>query len=213
MTAEISELEMQVTQSLNDVARLVEDFDRSTSTLDRLETSIKTELAEPVDKGWIYIKESLGQNGKPIDVYKLRTMKPQAAKDDVYVNEYDAHGNPIGDEARKTPLGKILRKFWVDEMPQFWNILKGDMKLVGIRPMRESDWQRYDPGLKERALKQKPGLVGINYAVRGDGGFEDNVQTMKEYLDGCENSSELWTDVKYFCKVWGNILFKGVRSN
>jgi lipopolysaccharide/colanic/teichoic acid biosynthesis glycosyltransferase len=157
-----------------------------------------------------YIKYSLGKNGKPIRIYKFRTMVKNADKMDSLIVQFDSYGNPVKDP-RVTPLGKFLRKIWIDEIPQLFSILKGDIKLVGIRPMRECDWERYPADLKEKALRFKPGLMGVQYATLRKENFEEHIRFIHKYLDMKERRPFL-TDVYFFFRILYYIFFKGVRS-
>lgn len=160
----------------------------------------------------MFIKESIGQDRKPIKVFKLRTMIPDADKhlEQVVAGGFDNHGNPINDN-RITPTGKILRKYWIDELPQLYNIVKGDLAPVGIRPMREKDWARYPDDLVEEALNYKPGFLGVPYAFPNDGDFDQHIEHLKGYLAE-KKKHPILTDVKYGLKILGGIIFKGIRS-
>ncbi len=164
-------------------------------------------------KNYIYVKECLGKDGKPINIYKFRTMELGADKrlDEIVNGSFDSHGHPITDP-RVTPLGRFLRKYWIDELPQLYNLARGDIKLVGIRSMREIDWDRYPRDLMERSLRQKPGLMAIQYAYPITKSFDDNLRYMGEYLDLWE-SDPLGTDDMYLSRIVRNIIFGGVRSS
>lgn len=160
-----------------------------------------------------YIRESVRRNGKKSKIYKIRTMVPDAEKylDDVVAkNGLDDVGNPKKDY-RITRLGKFLRKYWIDEIPQIFNLVIGDLKLVGVRPRSEKEWEFYPESLKKHALKYRYGLFGANYANANRKCFEDAIRSEEEYLRQKDISPTL-TDVRYFFKILWNILFRGVRS-
>ena len=96
-----------------------------------------------------------GKNGKPFVIYKFISM----------TNEKDSAGNLLPDNQRLTRIGRFIRKTSMDELPQFWNVLKGDMSVVGPRPLLMEYNERYS---KEHALRLtvKPGIVGLT-AVSG----------------------------------------------
>jgi len=108
-------------------------------------------------KGTVFYKqERLGLNGKKFDVIKFRTMDMNAEKDGCRWSDGD-------DDPRITSIGRFLRKSRLDEIPQFWCILKGEMSLVGPRPEREcfyNELEEYIHGFSQR-LKVKPGLTGL----------------------------------------------------
>ena len=102
----------------------------------------------------IYKQDRLGQNRKPFTLYKFRSMHQDAEVDGPKWAEHD--------DDRVTKVGKLLRKTRLDELPQLWNILRGDMSLVGPRPEREyfyNIFETYIPDFEKRMLV-KPGLTG-----------------------------------------------------
>ena len=102
-----------------------------------------------------FVQDRLGLNGKRIRIIKFRTMCVDAEKDGAQWSRGDK-------DVRITKFGRFLRKSRIDELPQFWCILKGDMSLVGPRPEREvfyNEFEKYVHGFSER-LKVKPGLTG-----------------------------------------------------
>lgn len=107
--------------------------------------AVRATMGSPV----IFKHERPGLNGRPFVLYKLRTMKRVPG----------AEGDPRTDAARLTPLGKFLRKASIDELPQLWNVLKGDMSLVGPRPLMMQYLERYD-ARQARRHDVKPGITG-----------------------------------------------------
>lgn len=153
-----------------------------------------------------------GKNGKLFNVYKLRTMHPYSE----YLQEYvsKTHGLDSGgkfkDDFRVTTLGKMMRKLWIDEFPMFVNVFKGDMKLVGVRPLSRQYLSLYTDELKEKRLKYKPGLVPPFY-VDMPKTLEEIMASEMKYLNLYEKHPFL-TDWKYFWKSFYNIVFKRARS-
>lgn len=136
----------------------------------------------------IYHQERLGLNGIPFDLIKFRTMYDDAEDEAIQWSSGD-------DDPRITPFGRILRKTRLDELPQFWCILKGDMSLVGPRPERPMyyvEFEKYIHGFSER-LKVKPGLTGLAQ-VRG--GYylkpEEKIVFDVEYI----KKRSVWLDIK-----------------
>ena len=143
----------------------------------------------------LYHQERLGLNGKKIDVIKFRTMCMDAEKNGIQWSSGDA-------DHRITPIGRFLRLTHLDELPQFWCILKGDMSLVGPRPEREvyyDEFEQYIHGFRER-LKVKPGLTGLAQ-IRG-GYFLKPEKKILYDIEYIKNRS-IWLDIK--------ILFGTVR--
>ena len=127
-----------------------------------LATAIAIVVDDP-SAGPVFSQERIGRNGKPFKFYKFRSMCPnaEAKLDDLLdQNEMDGPVFKIKDDPRITRVGKFIRKTSIDELPQLWNILKGDMALVGPRPAL---WNQYDL-LAEReqygANSVRPGLTG-----------------------------------------------------
>lgn len=155
----------------------------------------------------------IGKGGKIIKVYKMRTMHPYAEYLQSYV--YEKHslqdGGKIKNDFRVSTLGRFMRKFWIDELPMIFNLLKGDLKIVGVRPLSKHYFSLYTKELQEKRVKFKPGLVPPFYV--------DNPKTLDEimasemkYLNAYEKHPFI-TDIKYFFKAFYNIAFKHYRSN
>ena len=109
----------------------------------------------------IFVQERLGKNGKPFKMYKFRSMVMNAEQNGAQWSNGD-------EDDRITALGHVLRQSRLDELPQLWNILKGDMSFVGPRPEREcfyDEFETYIHGFRQR-LCVKPGLTGLAQ-VRG----------------------------------------------
>ena len=156
--------------------------------------------------------DRIGKNGKKIKVYKLRTMHPFSEYLQQYV--YDKNklqeGGKIKDDFRISPLGRIFRKFWIDEIPMLINILKGDMKIVGVRPLSEHFYSLYDEDLQKERIKNKPGFIPPYY-VDLPNTMTEIMDSERKYLD-LYNKSPIKTDIKYFFIAFKNVLFKGARS-
>jgi exopolysaccharide biosynthesis polyprenyl glycosylphosphotransferase len=134
----------------------------------------------------LFKQERIGQDGKPFVVYKFRSMHPNAEAELEQLIDLDALPEPvfkIKDDPRVTPLGRFLRRWSLDEIPQFWNVLKGDMSLVGPRPeearivARYNDWQR-------RRLAVRPGITGpMQINGRGELALDERVRLELEYIE------------------------------
>ena len=103
----------------------------------------------------------------------------------------------INDDPRITRIGKVLRKFSIDEIPQLWNVLKGDMSLVGPRPHPLDDYKQYDIEHLRR-LEVRPGITGLwQVTSRKDPSFEKNMHLDLEYIE----SWNLWMDLTILVKT------------
>jgi lipopolysaccharide/colanic/teichoic acid biosynthesis glycosyltransferase len=153
-----------------------------------------------------------GKDGRMFKVYKLRTMHAYSEylQDYVYEKYKLQEGGKFKNDFRVTTSGKIFRKFWLDETPMFINLIAGDMKLVGVRPLSKQYFELYSDTLKEKRLKTKPGLIPPFYADMPKTLIEIQASEMA-YLDAYQRHP-IRTDISYFFKAIRNILFKGARS-
>lgn len=155
----------------------------------------------------------VGKNNKIIKVHKFRTMHPYAEylQEYVYQKNQLQEGGKFKDDFRVSTLGKIMRKLWIDELPMILNLLGGDMKIVGVRPISQHYFSLYPKELQEKRTKYKPGLVPPFYADMPKT-MEEIVQTELKYLEEYSKKPRR-TDIKYFFKAFINIVFKKARSN
>lgn len=149
---------------------------------------VKTKLGSPI----LFRQQRVGLNGEIFEMVKFRTMKDAT----------DSEGNPLPDEERLTKFGQLLRKTSLDELPELWNVLKGEMSLVGPRPLLVE----YLPLYSKEQMKRhdvRPGITG--YAqVNG----RNNISWTKKFeLDVyyVENFS-LWLDVKILFQTVAKVL-------
>lgn len=154
----------------------------------------------------------IGKDGKLIDVYKFRTMHPYAEYLQEYIykkNQLD-DGGKFRDDFRVTTLGKIFRKLWLDELPMLINIFRGEMKIVGVRPLSKQYFSLYDKDLQELRIRTKPGLIPPFYADMPKT-LEDIQASERKYIESYLKRP-LRTDWRYFWKAMSNILFRKARS-
>lgn len=154
----------------------------------------------------------IGQNGKMIKMYKLRTMHPYSEFIQEYAFEQNhlALGGKIRNDFRITRVGRRLRRYWIDELPGLLNWLRGDVKLVGVRPLSKHYFNLYSPELQQRRIRVKPGLIPPFYADLPETLEEIQASEMR-YLDAYEKAP-LRTDFRYFRRAVYNIVWKGAKS-
>lgn len=151
---------------------------------------VKKNLGSPV----LFKQTRPGLDGKPFEMIKFRTMKDATDKD----------GNPLPDSERLTPFGQKLRSTSLDELPELWNVLKGDMSLVGPRPLL----MQYLPLYNEEQARRhnvRPGITG--YAqVNGRNAisWEQKFALDTWYVD----NQSLWLDFKILAKTVKQVLIK-----
>ena len=163
--------------------------------------------------GFLIKLKRLGKNGKPIKVYKFRTMHPfsEYLQEYVFKKNNLQDGGKIKDDFRISPEGRFLRKFWIDEHPMFYNFFKGEMKLIGVRPLSEHYFSLYTKELQELRVKTKPGLIPPFYADMPVT-LEEIMASEIKYLRAYEKRP-YYTDFSYFFKSIYNILIKKKRSS
>lgn len=153
-----------------------------------------------------------GKDNKIIGVYKLRTMHAFSEYIQEYV--YSMNGSITGDkfsnDFRVTTIGHYMRKFWIDELPMLINLFKGELKIVGVRPLSFHKLSIYPEELKSLRSKYKPGLIPPYYADLPKN-QEEMWQSEKNYLL-LFSKKPFTTDIKYFLKAIYNILIKKARS-
>ncbi len=153
--------------------------------------------------GPVFFKQQRsGLNGRPFTMYKFRTMVSDAEqrKDELAAfNEMSGPVFKLSNDPRVTPLGRILRKYSIDEFPQMWNVLRGEMSLVGPRPLPVDETRRFHDLAHRRRLSVKPGLTCL-WQISGRNEvreFSDWVRLDLEYIDNWS----LWLDIKILLRT------------
>lgn len=153
----------------------------------------------------IYAHERIGRAGKPFKCFKFRSMYPDAdlrlkellAKHPDLKAEWDLN-HKLKNDPRITPIGKFIRKTSLDELPQFLNVLKGDLSVVGPRPVVQAEVVKH---LKEKApkiLSIRPGLTGIwQVSGRSNTTYLERLSLDEQYVD----THNLWLDLKLIAKT------------
>ncbi len=163
--------------------------------------------------GFFFKMQRVGRDNKQITVYKIRTMHPYAE----YLQEYMYEQNKLQDggkfknDFRITSWGRFFRRFWIDELPMVVNFLKGEIKLVGVRPLSPQYLGLYTDELKEKRIHAKPGLVPPFYADLPIT-LEEIMASESRYLD-LHKKHPFKTDWNYFFRALKNIVFKNARTN
>ncbi|MEA3317921.1 MAG: sugar transferase, partial [Bacteroidota bacterium] len=155
----------------------------------------------------------IGKNGKIIYVYKMRTMHPYAEYLQEYIFKQNdlEKGGKFQNDFRVTMVGRFMRKFWIDELPMIINFLKGETKIVGVRPLSKHYFSLYSKELQELRIKIKPGLVPPFYYDMPktlDEIQESELKYLRKY-----HKHPIRTDWVYFWRAFWNIVVKKERSN
>ena len=152
--------------------------------------------------GWpvLFRQTRLGLHGRPFTVVKFRTMRPDAESllDALAAqNEISGHAFKVTEDPRLSRSGRFLRRSSLDELPQLWNVLRGEMSLVGPRPPLPSEVDHYDLWHRRR-LSMKPGMTGLwQVAARREQEFDRWVALDLDYIDRWS----LWLDVKILART------------
>lgn len=163
--------------------------------------------------GLILRIKRIGRNGKDITVYKFRTMHPYAQYIQEYVFKQNdlMEGGKFANDFRITKWGRWMRKFWIDELPMIYNILRGDLKLVGVRPLSEHYLSLYTAEHKVLRVKGKPGLIPPFYADLPSN-LEEIMASESKYIHSYVQDP-FTTDVTYCFKAFSNIFLHKARSH
>ena len=140
----------------------------------------------------IFVQKRMGLNGRIFDMYKFRTMYEGAENEQIKLlqkNEMQGPAFKLKDDPRVTPLGRVLRRYSLDELPQLWNVFKGDMSLVGPRPPVPGEVSKYERKYRRR-LSMRPGLTCI-WQVEGRSAISDFDAWVKMDLEYIDNWSLL----------------------
>jgi exopolysaccharide biosynthesis polyprenyl glycosylphosphotransferase len=156
-------------------------------------------------------QERCGLNGRPFTMYKLRSMVDNAEQTRVELEALNEMDGPVfksSRDPRRTPVGKFLRKFSIDEFPQLYNVLRGDMSLVGPRPPLPQEVARYERWQRRR-LSMKPGITCLwQISGRNEVSFQDWMKLDLTYIDNWS----LLLDLKILLKTVPVVLLgKGAR--
>jgi len=153
------------------------------------------------DKGPVfYNAKRLGLNGQPFKMYKFRSMMVNAPD----IRNADGSTYNGDDDPRVTKIGRLMRKTSVDELPQFLNVLKGDMSLIGPRPDPLDDMEIYTERQKGK-LTVRPGITGYNQAY-----YRNSVEQNEKFDNDVYYAEHIsfWLDVKIFFKTIATIVMR-----
>jgi hypothetical protein len=163
--------------------------------------------------GFVFRQQRVGRNGEPVFMFKFRTMYPYseylhaAVLGQIALNRI----GKIEDDPRITGWGRILRRYWIDELPMLVNYLRGELKLVGLRPITKSFLEIYPAVLRRERLRHKPAVLPAFYA--------DAPKSIQEIFASEERyirrfrTHPVRTDFAYFFRILSGIVFRRIRSS
>jgi lipopolysaccharide/colanic/teichoic acid biosynthesis glycosyltransferase len=154
-----------------------------------------------------------GRGGKQIRIHKFRTMHPYAEYLQGWMHDRRGliNGDKFQGDFRVTKWGGVMRRTWLDELPMVYNWLRGDVKLVGVRPLSSHKLSLYPHRVRALRRRHKPGLVPPFYADLPES-FSELVESEARYLQTYERHPKR-TDLKYLFRAAYNIVIRGVRSS
>lgn len=159
----------------------------------------------------VYLSPRVGKGGKIFQCYKFRTMRTGAnetlaiflAKDPSLQKEWETF-RKLKNDPRVTPLGAYLRKTSLDELPQFWNVLKGDLSVVGPRPVSEEEVREWIGDKAPKILSVRPGITGLwQTSGRSTLSLAERIHLEETYVD----NQSFFLDLCLICKTIPMILF------
>jgi lipopolysaccharide/colanic/teichoic acid biosynthesis glycosyltransferase len=155
----------------------------------------------------------IGKDGLFMKMYKIRTMHPYSEYIQAYIlkkHGYDDTGK-LANDYRITRWGKFLRMTWLDELPQLIHVIKGEMKLVGIRPLSYVRFNEFPEDLRAERIKYKPGCIPpyVSLNMPGD---KQSIEAERIYFSD-QKKDPYFTDLKYLVKAMYNIIFRKLRSS
>jgi exopolysaccharide biosynthesis polyprenyl glycosylphosphotransferase len=159
-------------------------------------------LVKLTSPGPVFFRQTrVGLNKRQFSIFKFRTMVANAEQlqDQLLsLNEMNGPVFKIKKDPRVTPLGRVLRKTSIDELPQLFNVLKGDMSLVGPRAMSLRDYQLFDQDWQRRRFSVKPGITCL-WQIHGRNSvpFEKWMELDMQYID----TWSLWLDLKILART------------
>ena len=137
---------------------------------------------------WLFTQVRIGAGGRPFRLYKVRTMRPGSGSGAQWAEL---------DDPRITRIGKLLRRTHIDELPQLFNVIRGEMSLVGPRPLPQRDYERLEEWHRKRYLVL-PGMTGLwQISGRSNLSFDDLVRYDFYYLDNWS----IWLDISILAKT------------
>jgi len=155
----------------------------------------------------LFSHDRVGLDGRRFKLYKIRSMVPGAEHMVIDLRDSNEADGPLfkmQDDPRVTSAGRILRSLSVDEIPQLWNVLRGEMSLVGPRPALPSEVEQWGPEVHQR-LHVKPGVTGMwQVSGRSNASFEEYVRLDLYYVDNWS----LWTDIAILAKTLPSVLLR-----
>ena len=176
---------------------------------------IAQKISEPLERNDSTVSPLLklkrvGKDGELIEVLKFRTMHSysQYLQDYVYEMNKLNHKGKLANDFRVNIWGRIMRPIWLDELPMLWNVVRGDMKWVGVRPLSQHFFSLYTPEMQALRTKTKPGMLPPFYYEKKTPQGLDEIQASERRYVESYLKHPFSTDWRYFWGTVSNILLK-----
>jgi len=171
-------------------------------------------VSNPTNYGPIFKMQRVGKHGKMIGVYKIRTMHPYSEYLQSYVLK--KYGNSVDgkikNDFRLTEYSKTIRKFWIDEIPQIINVLKGDMNIFGPRPVSLVRFKQFPVELQNLRIRYKPGCIPAYLSFNYDSDSNSLIKSEFQYLN-LRRKYGIIIHAYLILVAFYNIIFKSRRSS
>ena len=174
----------------------------------------KEKILQKPSHGPFFAMNRVGKNKLIFKVHKIRTMHPYSEFLQSYmINKfgYAKTGKPASD-FRLTSWGKFFRKYWIDELPQIINVLRGELSIVGCRPVSEFYFNQMPEDIKKLRVKFKPGCIPPYLGLNSTSDLNSVYECERLYLNE-KLKNPIKTDIKYFFNALYNIIFKSRRGS
>lgn len=194
-----------------DDLRYPEPTKYSKNCLDRA-SLIPTVLATGKNIGPFFLQQRVGKGGRLFTIFKLTTMNSKIiVSQELHQKAYEVGKyGVLEDDPRITVLGRKLRACWIDEIPQLVNLLKGDLRLIGVRPLPLRELNSYPESFQDAYKLYRPGLINILYLfdVRG---VQERLRVMEQFFfERAEHP--ILTDLKYLIRFISGVIRGKIRG-
>ena len=151
----------------------------------------------------LYRQSRIGQGGKPFDLYKIRTMKGEILEKDVNSHQVRLGGDYVfSDFYRTTVISVVLRYLGLDEIPQIYNLIKGEMQLIGIRPKQPEQFELLPDDIKDYYLKHKPGLFPGDLAFgNANGDLQKKIENIRAFIGEASKYEKFYGQKEYLKSI------------
>jgi len=150
----------------------------------------------------LYRQVRIGRDGKPFVMYKLRSLP----------SGQERNGRSAGSGTKIRLYGRFVRKWRIDELPQIYNILRGEMALFGPRPLPPQEYFTLAKDIQLERNRVKPGFLGPTHVIIGRLTPDNKAEVERQYYREMKSNCPLWVNLRYLSRIAFNVIFKGARG-